>query len=105
MFGFDRARSAVADVKVAAYREEPRAEFGVRSQLARVRHESQPRLFCEIAGDVTTPGQPSQKVEQARIERTMRLIEGVSVAVAQPGDKFPAGILVHIRHNARVGHA
>ena len=58
-------------------------------------HEAQPCLLEKVLGDVTTPGQTSQKREQAAIELGVYDVECVCLAGAETSDERELGFAVH----------
>ena len=80
--------------------EEPRRDPRVWPQPRRVLHETQPRFFEQIFGNVPTSREPEQKREQPGVEGLVDGIEGGRVAVAETADEGELGLPVHSVKNA-----
>ena len=91
----EEPRAAVAHVKVARDREQPRAQPAIGAQPVGVLHEAQPGFLEQVFGDVPATRQPQQESEDRPVEGQVDGIEGVGIALTEAVDQLEFSVPVH----------
>ena len=60
----------------------------------------QPGFLEQVLRHVATPAEPREEVEQRRVEFRVDLVEGIAVALFQPGDQRQLAGPIDRCHNA-----